>query len=61
MISRSPGDRTLMMHRGEIIDDLEGAQRRRTRVQDLLDRFAQLRREEMLSDEMIALIEKHYV
>jgi putative ABC transport system ATP-binding protein len=54
------GDRTLMMHQGRIIDDLQGAERRRTRVQNLLDRFAQLRREELLSDEMITLIEMHY-
>ena len=54
------GDRTLMMHQGRIIDDLQGAERRRTRVQNLLDRFAELRREELLSDEMIMLIEAHY-
>jgi len=50
----------VMMHQGRIIDDLQGAERRRTRVQNLLDRFAQLRREELLSDEMITLIEAHY-
>lgn len=54
------GDRTVMMHQGRIIDDLQGAERRRTRVQNLLDRFAQLRREELLSDEMVTLIEMHY-
>ncbi len=55
------GDRTLMMHQGQFVDDLHGAERRRTRVQDLLDRFAQLRREELLSDEMITLIEVNYM
>lgn len=55
------GDRTIMMHQGAIIDDLDGAERRRTRVQDLLDRFARLRQAELLSDEMIHLIEEHYM
>ena len=54
------GDRTVMMHQGRIIDDLQGAERRRTRVQNLLDRFAQLRREDLLNDEMVMLIERHY-
>lgn len=55
------GDRTIMMHRGEIVADLSGPERRRTRVQDLLDRFAQLRRDELLTDEMVLMIEEHYV
>lgn len=55
------GDRTVMMHQGQIIEDLEGGRRRRTRVQELLDRFAELRREELLSDEITTLIEANYI
>jgi putative ABC transport system ATP-binding protein len=55
------GDRTVMMHQGQVIEDLEGGRRRRTRVQELLNRFAELRREELLSDEITALIEVNYV
>jgi putative ABC transport system ATP-binding protein len=55
------GDRTIMMHQGQIVADLGGAERRRTRAQDLLDRFTQLRREELISDEILATIEAHYV
>jgi putative tryptophan/tyrosine transport system ATP-binding protein len=55
------GDRTIMMHQGQIVADLGGAERRRTRAQDLLDRFTQLRREELISDEILATIEANYV
>ena len=36
------GDRTIMMHRGSILSDLSGEERKATRVEDLLDRFAKL-------------------
>jgi putative tryptophan/tyrosine transport system ATP-binding protein len=55
------GDRTIMMHQGQIIADLSGAERRRARAQDLLDRFSALRQTEMLSDDMIKLIEASYL
>ena len=37
------GDRTIMMHRGMIVADLSGEERKATRVADLLERFARLR------------------
>jgi putative ABC transport system ATP-binding protein len=55
------GDRTVMMHQGQIVEDLGGADRRRTRAQDLLNRFARPRRDELLIDEVLAAIEAHYV
>ena len=37
------GDRTIMMHRGSIVADLSGQERKATRVSDLLERFSKLR------------------
>jgi putative ABC transport system ATP-binding protein len=37
------GDRTIMMHRGVIVADLSGEERKGMRVNDLLERFAMLR------------------
>jgi len=37
------GDRTIMMHRGEILADLSGEERAACDVNDLLKRFAELR------------------
>jgi putative ABC transport system ATP-binding protein len=37
------GDRTIMMHRGSIVADLSGDERKETRVADLLERFSRLR------------------
>jgi putative tryptophan/tyrosine transport system ATP-binding protein len=39
----SLGDRTIMVHRGAIVADLEGEARRGLREADLLERFAELR------------------
>ena len=37
------GERTIMMHRGSVVADLTGGERKATRVSDLLERFANLR------------------
>lgn len=37
------GERTIMMHRGSVVADLTGEERKGTRVSDLLERFAKLR------------------
>jgi len=39
----SLGERTIMMHRGCVVADLTGGERKATRVSDLLERFASLR------------------
>lgn len=55
------GDRILIMHRGRIAYDLTGVQKRRTRVEDLLARFEELRRRDMLDDEAAELLRRQYV
>jgi putative ABC transport system ATP-binding protein len=55
------GTRILMMHRGEVAYDLSGAQKRRARVEDLLARFEELRRSDMLDDSATALLQRAYV
>lgn len=44
------GNRTIMMHEGQIILDLSGPKREVTRVQDLLDHFTRLRGESFAVD-----------
>lgn len=44
------GNRLVMFHRGEIILDISGEEKRGLRVQDLLERFQAVRGEEFLSD-----------
>jgi putative ABC transport system ATP-binding protein len=55
------GDRILIMHRGRIAYDLRGSQKRRLRVEDLLDRFEELRRSDMLDEDTAALLRRSYV
>jgi putative tryptophan/tyrosine transport system ATP-binding protein len=55
------GDRILIMHRGRVAFDLTGVQRRRARVEDLLSRFEELRRRDMLDDEAAEKLMREYV
>lgn len=55
------GDRTIMMHQGQIIDDIPRAEKERLTVDDLLDKFADLRKTEKLTDEIIEQLRREYV
>jgi putative tryptophan/tyrosine transport system ATP-binding protein len=55
------GDRLLMMHQGGIIMDCEGAAKRRLRADELLRRFEDLRRRELLDEGAAELIRVAYV
>ena len=55
------GDRLLMMHQGRIILDCEGAAKRRLRADELLRRFEDLRRRELLDEGAAELIHAAYV
>jgi putative ABC transport system ATP-binding protein len=55
------GDRLIMMHRGRIIQEFKGAEKRRTRVDDLLARFEEVRRAEQLDEAAAQLLERAYV
>jgi len=55
------GCRTLMMHKGQIIDDISAKEKSQITVDDLLDKFAQLRKTEKLTDEMIEQFRKDYL
>ena len=55
------GDRLVMMHRGRIVHDFRGAEKARLRVDDLLDRFEEVRRTEQLDESVAAMLEERYV
>ena len=55
------GDRLIMMHRGRIIHDLHGAEKRRLRVDDLLVRFEEVRRGELLDETAAEMLRRAYV
>ncbi|MBN1154309.1 ATP-binding cassette domain-containing protein [candidate division KSB1 bacterium] len=54
------GERTIMMHKGQIIDDISREEKRRLTVNDLLDKFAELRKTEQLTDDMLATLRREY-
>jgi putative ABC transport system ATP-binding protein len=55
------GDRLIMMHRGRIIHDFSGAERRRLRPEDLLARFEAVRRAERLDESAAEMLRRAYV
>jgi putative tryptophan/tyrosine transport system ATP-binding protein len=55
------GDRLIMMHRGAILHDFRGAEKRRLRVDDLLARFEEVRRGEQLDESAAQLLRRSYV
>jgi putative ABC transport system ATP-binding protein len=55
------GDRLIMMHRGRIIHDFSGAEKRRLRVNDLLDRFEEVRRSDQLDENAAELLRAVYI
>ncbi|MEE8467248.1 MAG: ATP-binding cassette domain-containing protein [Planctomycetota bacterium] len=55
------GDQIVMMHRGLVAYRFEGAEKQRLRVEDLLSRFEELRRRELLDETAAALLQETYV
>jgi putative tryptophan/tyrosine transport system ATP-binding protein len=54
------GNRMLMMYRGRIIDDISGNEKSRLTVDDLLDKFADLRKREKLTEDVFDQLRKEY-
>ncbi len=55
------GDRLIMMHRGRTLHDFHGAEKRRLRPADLLGRFEEVRRKELLDERAAELLKRSYV
>ena len=55
------GDRLVMMNRGQIIQDFQGSEKNRLRVNDLLTRFDEVRRAEQLDETAAQMLERLYV
>jgi putative ABC transport system ATP-binding protein len=55
------GDRLIMMHRGQIIHDFRGADKRRLRVNDLLARFEEVRRADQLDEAAADMLKRAYI
>jgi len=55
------GDRLIMMHRGKIIHDFRGAEKRRLRAEHLLARFEEVRRAEQLDESAAQMLENQYI
>jgi putative ABC transport system ATP-binding protein len=57
----SLGNRIVMMHQGQIVCDLSGAEKARVRPDDLLGRFDAIRRSEQLTPAVAELLRRSYI
>jgi putative tryptophan/tyrosine transport system ATP-binding protein len=55
------GNRTIMMNKGQIIDDISKEEKQIMNVNDLLDKFAEVRKAERLTEEMLEELRREYV
>jgi len=55
------GDRLIMAHRGQILYDCRGAEKRRLRAEDLLARFEEIRRSDRLDESAAEMLRRAYV
>ena len=55
------GDRLIMMHRGQILHDFRGAEKQRLRVEDLMGRFEDVRRADLLDETAAEMLQRKYV
>jgi len=55
------GERIVMMHRGQVLHDLQGDERARVRPEDLLRRFDEVRRREQLDATVAEMLQRNYV
>lgn len=55
------GNRTIMMHQGRIIDDIGEEEKPRLTVDDLLDKFSEIRKREKLTDDIIEQLRREYL
>jgi putative ABC transport system ATP-binding protein len=55
------GDRLIMMHRGTVLHDIRGVEKQRLRANDLLNRFEDVRRADLLDESAAAMLRRLYV
>jgi putative tryptophan/tyrosine transport system ATP-binding protein len=57
----SLGDRLIMMHKGRMIHDFRGAEKKRLKVEDLLARFQEVRRKDLMDESTAEMLRKKYI
>lgn len=55
------GDRIIMMNKGQVFHDFRGAEKRRFRPEDLVDRFEEIRRRELLDEAAADMLRRCYI
>jgi putative ABC transport system ATP-binding protein len=55
------GDRVLVVHRGQVVESIGGARKRRLRVEDLLDTFDRLRSADLVDESTAEMVRRLYL
>jgi putative ABC transport system ATP-binding protein len=57
----SLGTRIIMMHQGQIIEDIGEGEKGRLTVDDLLDKFSEVRKREKITDDIVENLRREYI
>ncbi len=57
----SLGDRIIMLNKGLVAHDFSGTEKARLRSEDLVDRFEEIRRRELLDESAARMLKEHYL
>jgi len=57
----SLGDRIVMLNKGQVAHDFTGAEKSRLRAEDLVDRFEEIRRRELLDESAARMLKDRYI
>jgi len=57
----SLGTRIIMMHQGQIIEDIGESEKGRLTVDDLLDKFSEVRKREKITDDIVEQLRREYI
>ncbi|MFZ4776438.1 MAG: ABC transporter ATP-binding protein [Terrimicrobiaceae bacterium] len=57
----SLGDRIIMLNKGRVAHDFTGTEKSRLRSEDLVDRFEEIRRRELLDESAARMLKEHYL
>ncbi len=55
------GDRLIMMHKGKVLHDFRGAEKKRLKVEDLIARFQEVRRKDQMDESTADMLRRQYI
>ena len=55
------GDRLIVMHRGGIVRDIRGTEKRRLKTRELIEEFERIRTTDLIDESVSSLLREQYI